>query len=245
MAHPSPSAALLANEGLDPTRLPRHIAIIMDGNGRWAKARGLPRVAGHEAGVETVRRTVRACAELGIKALTLFAFSTENWLRPKSEVSELMKLLSWALRRETLELDRNNVRLKTIGRIDALPSDVQKNIHEACRALADNTGLTLALALNYGARAEIVDAVNRFWAEHPEGPLTEEALAAHLYTQGLPDPDLVIRTSGEMRVSNFLLWQIAYSELYVSPLCWPDFDRKALVEAIRDYQGRNRRFGGL
>ena len=230
----------LQSLGLDPARLPRHVAIIMDGNGRWAQSRGLPRVAGHKAGVDSVRAVVRACGELGIQALTLYAFSTENWLRPKAEVDELMRLLCWALRSEVLELDKNNVRLRTLGRVGEFSEEVRAELARACEALKDNKGLLLNLALNYGGRADIVDAVNRL-----ERPVTEESLSAALSTGGLPDPDLLIRTSGEMRVSNFLLWQIAYAEFYVTPVCWPDFGRDALIEALRAYQSRDRRFGGV
>ena len=238
----------LKSLGLDPARLPRHVAIIMDGNGRWAQGRGLPRVAGHKAGVDAVRTIVRAAGELGIEALTLYAFSTENWLRPKAEVDELMRLLCWALRSEVLELAKSNVRLRTIGRTDALAPDVQDELRRSCDLLKDNTGLTLTLALNYGGRAEIADAVNRVLEARGPGSqarVTEEQIDQQLYTAGLPDPDLVIRTSGEMRLSNFLLWQVAYAELYVTPVFWPDFGRDALIEAIRSFQGRGRRFGGV
>ncbi len=231
-------------EGLDPQRIPRHVAVIMDGNGRWAKSRGLPRLAGHRAGVESVREAVRVCGELGVQALTLYSFSTENWLRPKEEVGELMKLLSWALSKETLELDKNNVRLRAVGRLEALPEAVRRQLQESIAKLAKNTGLILNLALNYGGRQEIVDAVNKAISEGVE-TFSERDIDTHLYTAGLPDPDLLIRTSGEMRVSNFLLWQIAYTELYVTPTFWPDFRRPQLVEAIADFQKRSRRFGGL
>ena len=233
-----------ADSPLDPKRLPRHVAIIMDGNGRWAKQRGLPRVAGHKAGVESVRAATRAAGELGIEMLTLYSFSTENWLRPKEEVSELMRLLGWALRGETAELDKNNVRLMASGRIAGLPDSVQKELASSIKKLSKNTGLILNLALNYGSRAEIVDAVNALLKEGVT-EVSEELLSARLYTAGLPDPDLVIRTSGEMRISNFLLWQAAYAEFYVTPAFWPDFRKPDLVAAIREYQGRSRRFGGL
>ena len=226
-----------------PAHVPQHIAIIMDGNGRWANARGLPRIAGHKAGVEPVHEAVRACAELGVKALTLYAFSTENWLRPKNEVSGLMRLLSWALKRETDELDKNNVRLRASGRLNRLPESVLAELKASIHKLKDNTGLILNLALNYGSRAEIVDAVNSLIQEGAK-EITEEDISRKLYTAGLPDPDLLIRTSGEMRVSNFLLWQIAYSELYVTSVFWPDFRKKHLLEAIASYQSRERRFGG-
>ncbi|MBI3552910.1 MAG: isoprenyl transferase [Elusimicrobia bacterium] len=233
-----------AEPSLDKTRLPKHIAVIMDGNGRWAKAKGLPRLAGHRAGVESVREIVRDCSALGVKYLTLYSFSTENWLRPKEEVGELMKLLSYALRRETLELDKNQVRLRAVGRIEGLPAAVRDELKESVKRLDNNTGLTLSLALNYGSRQELVDAVNRLIKEGAQ-EVSEDSLSAALYTAGLPDPDLVIRTSGEMRVSNFLLWQIAYAELYVTPVFWPDFRRAHLLEAIADFQRRERRFGGL
>jgi len=229
---------------LDPKRIPRHIAIIMDGNGRWAKSRGLPRVAGHKAGVESVRAAVRACGEIGVEVLTLYSFSTENWLRPKEEVSELMRLLAWALQRETPELDKNNVSLRTSGRIYGLPAPVRKALESSTEKLKKNKGLKLNLALNYGARAEIVDAVNGLIRDGVR-EVSEEEISGRLYTSGLPDPDLLIRTSGEMRISNFLLWQIAYSELYVTDVNWPDFRKKHLQEAVREFQNRERRFGGL
>ncbi|MDX6769950.1 MAG: polyprenyl diphosphate synthase [Elusimicrobiota bacterium] len=224
--------------------LPRHVAVIMDGNGRWAAARGLPRVAGHKAGVDSVREIVRACGELGIEALTLYSFSTENWLRPKEEVGELMRLLSWALDKETLELDKSGVRLGAIGRLDALPQAVRDQLAKSIRELSGNTGLRLTLALNYGGRQEILDAANKALAAGAK-TLDEAAIDANLYTAGLPELDLVIRTSGEMRISNFLLWQAAYAELFVTPVLWPDFRKPHLVEALEDYQRRDRRFGGL
>ena len=236
---------------LDPERLPAHVAVIMDGNGRWARRRNLPRVAGHEAGMRAVRAVVEACARMGIRILTLFAFSTENWKRPRSEIQTLWRLLRRYLRRELPELLRNGIRLNTIGRLEALPAAVRDDILEAVRASASNRGLLLNVALNYSGRAELVDAVAALLAEaraaHRLGELavTEEAIAAHLYTAGLPDPDLLIRTSGEMRISNFLLWQIAYTELYVTETLWPDFDRAELLRALLDYQQRDRRFGGL
>ncbi len=229
------------------SRLPRHVAIIMDGNGRWAKERGLPRVAGHRAGVESVREAVRTCGELGVQALTLYAFSTENWSRPKSEVSRLMSLLCWALRGETLELGRNNVRLRASGRLDELPAAPRRELANAIERLKDNTGLTLNLALNYGGRQEMVDAVNAALSRRKPGAgparLSEDDIESHLYTAGLPELDLVIRTSGEMRVSNFLLWQLAYAELYVTPTFWPDFRRPDLLKALAEFQRRERRFG--
>ncbi len=223
--------------------LPRHVAVIMDGNGRWAAAKGLPRVAGHKAGVDSVREIVRSCGELGIEALTLYSFSTENWLRPKEEVGELMRLLSWALDKETLELGKSNVRLGAIGRLDALPQAVQEQLAKSIKELSGNTGLRLTLALNYGGRQEILDAVNKVIATG--GKVDEDSVGRNLYTADLPELDLVIRTSGEMRISNFLLWQAAYAELYVTPTLWPDFRKPHLVEALEDYQRRDRRFGGL
>jgi undecaprenyl diphosphate synthase len=229
---------------LDPKKLPRHVAIIMDGNGRWAKGRGLPRVAGHRAGVDSVREAVRTCGELGVEALTLYSFSTENWLRPKEEVDTLMELLAAALKEETPELDKNNVRLRASGRLEALPKDVQGQLEESIAFLSKNSGLILNLALNYGSRAEIVDAVNALIREGAK-EISEEDVSGRLYTAGLPDPDLLIRTSGEMRISNFLLWQIAYAELVVTETNWPDFRKPHLYAAIEQFQGRNRRFGGL
>lgn len=228
---------------LDPAKLPRHVAVIMDGNGRWAGARGLPRVAGHKAGVDSVREIVRACGELGVEALTLYSFSTENWLRPKEEVGELMRLLSWALDKETLELGKSNVRLGAIGRLEALPQAVREQLAKSIKELAGNTGLRLTLALNYGGRQEILDAVNKVVAAG--GAVDEDSVGKSLYTADLPELDLVIRTSGEMRISNFLLWQAAYAELYVTPTLWPDFRKPHLVEALEDFQKRDRRFGGL
>lgn len=228
----------------DSAKLPRHVAVIMDGNGRWAAARGLPRVAGHKAGVDSVRAIVRAAGELGLETLTLYSFSTENWLRPAEEVGELMKLLSWALNKETLELDKNNVRLSAIGRLDALPPAVRKELDAAIVRLEDNTGLNLVLALNYGGRQEILDAANKALAAGAK-TLDEAAVAENLYTADLPELDLMIRTSGEMRISNFLLWQAAYAELHVTPVLWPDFRREHLEAALEDYRKRDRRFGGL
>jgi undecaprenyl diphosphate synthase len=229
---------------LDPARVPRHVAVIMDGNGRWAGARGLPRIAGHKAGVDSVRAIVRAAGELGVEALTLYSFSTENWLRPAEEVGELMKLLSWALNRETLDLDKNNVRLGAIGRLEALPQPVQGELAKAIERLKDNTGLKLTLALNYGGRQEIVDAASKALASGAK-TIDEDAIGRNLYTADLPELDLMIRTSGEMRISNFLLWQAAYAELHVTPVLWPDFRKEHLAAALEDFQSRDRRFGGL
>ncbi len=238
-------------QAIDPARLPAHVAIIMDGNGRWAKRRNLPRVAGHRAGIEPVRSAVETCARLGIRALTLYAFSVENWKRPRTEVDTLWRLLRYYLRQELPNLLRNDIQLSAIGRIDALPPAVQEELEAAVRRTASNGGLRVNLAINYGGRAELVDAVNCLLEEaRRTGSLEafhidEEAIASRLYTAGQPDPDLLIRTSGEMRISNFLLWQIAYSELYVTDTYWPDFKRADLLRAIIDYQKRERRFGGL
>lgn len=236
---------------LDPSRLPRHIAITMDGNGRWAQHRHLPRIAGHRAGAEAVRRTVETCARLGIPALTLYAFSTENWKRPQAEVSFLMRLLHRYLRSEVAELRQQNIRLEAIGRLEDLPEPVRERLQRAREATARQDGMTLTLALNYGGRAEIADACQSLVREaRAAGRLqqlriTEAALQARLYQPGLPELDLLIRTSGEMRVSNFLLWQLAYAEIWVTPVLWPDFGQAELMAALREYQGRERRFGGL
>jgi len=227
---------------IDPKRIPRHVAIIMDGNGRWARSRGMPRVAGHKAGVESVRATVKAAAAIGIEYLTLYSFSTENWLRPKAEVNELMRLLAWALERETAELNRQKVRLMASGHIAGLPEAVRHALKNSTKKLENNKKLVLNLALNYGGRGEIVDAVNSLIADGVR-EVSEEAIAGRLYTANLPDPDLVIRTSGEMRVSNFLLWQMAYSEFYVTPVFWPEFRKADLHKAIAEFQRRDRRFG--
>jgi undecaprenyl diphosphate synthase len=230
--------------------LPTHIAIIMDGNGRWAKERFLPRVEGHRNGVESVRATVRACGELGIKYLTLYAFSVENWNRPKDEVDTLMKYLARYLKNEIGELNKSNVKLEVIGQIYRLPEFVQEQLAKTRAALAKNNGLTLILALSYGGRTEIVEAVRKIAQETKDGKLepaeiNEQVIAQHLYTRNVPDPDLLIRTSGEMRVSNFLLWQISYAELVVTPVLWPDFRKPQLCAAIEEYARRHRRFGGL
>ena len=238
-------------QAIDPNRLPAHIAIIMDGNGRWARRRGMPRAAGHKAGVEPVRTTVETCTRLGIQALTLYAFSVENWKRPRAEVDYLWRLLRVYLRRELPEITRNGIRFTCMGRLDGLPLQVRQVLENAIQATAHNTGMRLNVALNYSGRAELVDALNAIVEDaRLEGRLhdlqiDEETVAAHLYTAGLPDPDLLIRTSGERRVSNFLLWQIAYAELYVTDTLWPDFRRTDLLHAILDYQKRDRRFGGL
>ncbi len=238
-------------ESIDPLRLPAHIAIIMDGNGRWARQRSLPRVAGHKAGVDAVRETVETCARLGIGALTLYAFSVENWKRPRTEVETLWRLLRFYLHRELDLLQENRIRLSALGRIDALPAIVREDLEECCSKTAQNRGMRLNLAINYGGRAELVDAFNRILdnarrdGSLPVLDVDEDLISSALYTRDQPDPDLLIRTSGEMRVSNFLLWQIAYSELYVTETLWPDFRRAHLLRAVADYQKRDRRFGGL
>ena len=238
-------------QAIDPTRLPQHIAIIMDGNGRWAERRRLPRVAGHKAGIGPVRSTVEACARLGVKALTLYAFSVENWKRPRHEVETLWRLLRYYLRQELPELQKNDIRLQAIGRLEALPPPVRAELDAAVEATANNRGLLVNLAINYGGRAEIVDAVNavlemaRLEGSLAELRMDEDLIATNLYTASCPDPDLLIRTSGEMRISNFLLWQIAYAELYVIETLWPDFTRTDLLEAVVAYQKRERRYGGL
>ena len=227
---------------------PRHVAIIMDGNGRWAKQRHLPRVEGHRNGVESVRAVVRAAGEAGVKYLTLYAFSVENWNRPKDEVDTLMKYLARFLKSEIGELNRNNVRLDAIGQIYRLPEFVQDQLAKTKAALAKNNGLTLILALSYGGRTEIVDAARAMAQKAKDGRLepaeiNEQLLSQHLYTCHYPDPDLLIRTSGEMRISNFLLWQISYAELVVTPTLWPDFRKPQFFEALEEYTRRHRRFG--
>lgn len=239
-------AQLLAQLDLD--RLPRHIAVIMDGNGRWAKKRRLPRIAGHRAGIRAVRQAVEACARLGVPYLTLYAFSVENWKRPHTEITMLMGLLREYLKKEISELNKQNIRLGVIGRIRELPKPVQRDLETALVQTRPNTGLRLTLALNYGARAELVDAVrNLVESVKQNGALTidEATLSEHLYTRDLPDPDLLIRTSGELRLSNFLLWQVAYSEIWVTETLWPDFTQNDLFQAIIDFQKRERRYGGL
>lgn len=228
--------------------IPAHIAIIMDGNGRWAKKRGLPRIAGHNEGVESVRDIVEACGQLGVGCLTLYAFSTENWKRPKEEVSMLMRLLMRALRDETDKLHKNNVRVHTIGDTASLPEEVQFELRDAIRKTSANTGLRLFLALSYSGRWDLTTAVRRIADDARRGALkpeevTDQLIAQYLSTKDVPDPDLMIRTSGEFRISNFLLWQLAYSEIYISDACWPDFRRQELYRAIADYQHRERRFG--
>ncbi|MGB9887578.1 MAG: isoprenyl transferase [Moorellales bacterium] len=235
---------------VDPGRLPRHIAIIMDGNGRWARRRGLPRVMGHRAGVEALRSVVEACLEAGIPVLTVYAFSTENWKRPQTEVNALMELLVEYMRKELPELKRNGVQVRPIGELSSLPEAVQTELRRAQEETRNEKALVLNVAVNYGGRAELVRAVRMISQAVAAGILSpenidEQTVADHLYTAGLPDPDLIIRPSGEMRLSNFLLWQSAYSELWVTPTLWPDFTAAELWTAIREYQRRHRRFGGL
>ncbi len=233
-----------------PKRIPTHVAIIMDGNGRWARLRNKPRTFGHEAGVRAVKEVVRAAAEIGIKYLTLYTFSVENWKRPRSEVSALMSLLSRATRNELDELIKNDVKLRTIGRINGLPQSRQKVLQEAVEKTRNNQGLVLTLALNYGGRSEILDAVKAIANSVRAGiidipDIDDELFSDFLYTAALPDPDLLIRTSGEMRISNFLLWQTSYTELYIIDTLWPDFGRQELFEAVASYQKRERRFGKI
>jgi undecaprenyl diphosphate synthase len=230
--------------------VPRHVAVIMDGNGRWARKRKLPRVAGHRAGIKGVREAVKGCGALGVEYLTLYTFSTENWNRPKTEVSALMRFLRGTLKKERDELDKNNVRLSMIGRGGDLPAPVREELAKSIEYLSANTGLNLILALSYSGRTEILDAVKRIAREVEAGDLkpgriSESLLRSHLYRGDVPDPDLLIRTSGELRISNFLLWQIAYSELWVTDTLWPDFRRRHFYEAVADYQTRERRFGEI
>jgi undecaprenyl diphosphate synthase len=234
---------------LDLAQLPRHVAVIMDGNGRWAQRKHLPRVAGHRVGTQTARSTIETCARLKVEALTLYAFSVENWRRPKTETDFLMQLLREYLRTEMPLIQRNNIRMRFLGRSQELPAGVQQDMRNAEEKTAGNGGMVLCLALNYGGRAEIVDAANAMlaerFAEGSRAAITEEELSHRLYTSGLPDPDLMIRTSGEMRVSNFLLWQIAYAEIFVTETLWPDFTRARLLEAFVEFQKRERRYGGI
>jgi undecaprenyl diphosphate synthase len=234
---------------IDPGRLPRHVAVIMDGNGRWAKQRRLPRIRGHEAGIASVREIVESSARRGIPALTLYAFSTENWKRPKAEIEALMRLLKRYLRKELEAIHKNNIRFDTIGRIDTLSPSIRKELEDARQLTGKNTGMRFFVALSYSGRAEIVDACAKIvkLARSSREPVevTEEFFARHLYATDLPDPDLLIRTSGEMRVSNFLLWQIAYAEIWVTEVLWPDFRTRHLFTAILEYQGRERRFGAV
>ena len=237
-------------ERIDPDRMPRHVAIIMDGNGRWAKARSLPRVEGHRAGIRSVRDTVETAARLGFEVITLYAFSTENWKRPRHEVLTLMGLLKEYLNRELETLQKNNLRFRPIGRVDQLDPSVQKALQRAVNGTADCTGTMVQIALNYSGRQELTDMIRAGVAEAVAGSLTPETIDqswidAHLTTAGCPDPDLLIRTSGEQRISNFLLWQVAYAEIYFCPVLWPDFSKADLLSAVLEFQKRERRFGGL
>ena len=230
--------------------LPRHVAVIMDGNGRWAKERGLPRIEGHRRGAESARAIIKAALGVGIRYLTLYTFSVENWNRPKSEVDAIMKYLAYYLKKETPELDRSNVRLEAIGQIHRLPEPVQKQLEKSRQQLSKNTGLTLVLALSYGARAEIVDASRAIAEKVQSGDLvpeevTETMFGMHLYTSQIPDPDLLIRTSGEMRLSNFLLWQVSYAEMVVTETLWPEFRKAAFYKSLEEFAKRHRRFGKL
>ena len=236
-------------EKLNLSRLPKHLAVIMDGNGRWAQRRHLPRIAGHRKGTETARVTIETCSRLRIEALTLYAFSVENWRRPKAEIDFLMQLLREYIRQEMPLIQKNNIRMRFLGRADELPAAVRRDTREAVEATAGNTGMVLCIALNYGGRAEIIDAANALIAERLASggsqKLTEGDLERQLYTAGLPDPDLLVRTSGEMRISNFLLWQIAYAEIFVTETLWPDFNRARLLESFVEFQKRDRRYGGI
>ena len=249
---PSPPADLDPTK-LDPARIPQHIAVIMDGNGRWAKKRALNRLRGHKAGIEAVRETIRCASDVGVRYLTIYSFSTENWKRPQDEVLGLMDLFAKTMLAEVDGLDEENVRVRTIGDLSALPQETREAFDKAWEQTRDNTGMTLLVAVNYGAREEIMRAAKACMryavfeseerGELPE--LTEEIFERGLYTADVPDPDLVIRTSGEMRISNFLLWQIAYSEFYCTDVLWPDFNRYDLLRALLDFQGRDRRFGAV
>lgn len=235
---------------IQPDKIPRHIAVIMDGNGRWAKKFGWQRTRGHRAGADAVSRCVEACDDLGVEFLTLYAFSTENWRRPKTEISALMTLLDKFLKDRTPEMMDKNVRLQAIGRLTDLPDNVQQRLHESIETTRNNTGVTMILALSYGAREEIVDGIRSLLRNVKDGHLDEamitpDVLSKHLYTRYYPDPDLLIRTSGEMRLSNFLLWQCSYAEIVIMEKLWPDFQKADLYAAVREYQKRNRRFGGL
>ncbi len=235
---------------IDLRKVPRHVAIIMDGNGRWAKQRGLPRVEGHRQGAESVREIVRAAGDVGVEYLTLYAFSVENWNRPKAEVAALMRLLRKFLKDEIPELQKNNVRLQAIGRLSDLPPEVQEQLHESIEATRKNSGLTLVLALSYSGRVEMVECVHSILREIKLGHLDpaqvdEKVISQHLYTRYYPDPDLLVRTSGEMRLSNFLLWQLSYTEIFITTILWPDFRRKEFFAALQDFASRQRRFGGV
>lgn len=249
---PNPPASLNPAD-LDPNKVPTHLAVIMDGNGRWAKERGKKRIAGHRAGINAVRELIRCSSDVGIRYLTIYSFSSENWKRPEDEVSGLMSLFARTMSAEVDGLDENNVRVMTIGDTSKLPKATRKAFDEAWEQTKHNTGLTLVIAVNYGGRDEIMMAVNNLLRERsvsdaagrPPKPIDEETFERHLYTADIPDPDLVLRTSGEMRISNFLLWQIAYAEFYCSDVLWPDFDRYELLRVLLDFQGRTRRFGGV
>ena len=235
---------------LDTNKLPVHVAVIMDGNGRWAKQRLLTRIKGHEKGSDTVRTIVRTCREIGIPYLTLYAFSTENWQRPKKEVEALMMLLNKFLRSEKAEMIENNIRLHAIGQVDRLPAFVRETLHQTMTATKDNTALNLVLALSYGGRTEIVRMVREVAERTKRGlvdpeSITAEMVADHLYTHNIPDPDLLIRTSGEMRISNFLLWQIAYTEIFVTSTLWPDFNKEEFLHILQEFQSRERRYGRI
>jgi undecaprenyl diphosphate synthase len=229
---------------IESSKIPEHVAIIMDGNGRWAKRRHLPRLFGHQKGAKNVRTIVEAASDIGVKALTLYAFSTENWSRPLTEIAGLMRLLKRTLRLEIADLQKNNVRLETIGDLSKLPDDVQAELARSRQALERNSGLRLVLALNYGGRQDILQACNRLVAAG-RSLVNEHEFSAYLQTSDLPDPDLLIRTSGELRVSNFLLWQIAYAELHITPVLWPDFGRTEFYQAVLEFQARDRRFGAV
>lgn len=240
----------LAAAGLTPDRLPKHVAVIMDGNGRWARQRGLPRVEGHRRGVQSVRATIEECCALGVGQLTLYCLSVENWKRPQAEIDFLMALLEQYLIEERAEIMEQNIRFTTIGRREGLPDNVLREIDENVRVSADNTGMVLCLAINYGGRTELADAARAIAEQVKAGKLHPDAIdegtvADALYTAGMVDPDLLIRTAGEMRVSNFLLWQISYAELWVTEKCWPDFDKPTLHDALREFAARERKFGGL
>ena len=236
--------------GVPREKMPRHVAVIMDGNGRWARQRGLPRIEGHRQGVESVRRVTEECARLGIRQLTLYCFSSENWKRPQEELDFLMHLLQQYMVEQRGTIMEHNIRVTVIGRREGLPADALREMDQTVAVSSGNTGLGVCLAINYGSRAELVDAMRGIAREVRAGRLDPEdidelTLESHLYTSGMPEPDLLIRTAGEMRVSNFLLWQISYAEIWVTDLCWPDFTEAQLHEAIRNFAGRDRRFGGL
>ncbi len=240
----------MSNAKTDELRIPRHIAVIMDGNGRWAKERGLPRTEGHRRGADSVQTIVEACGEIGVEFLTLYAFSTENWKRPRTEVAALMKMLERFLKDKTPEMMKKNVRLQGIGRLHDLPQSCQEQLHRSIAQTSQNTGLTLILALSYGSREEIIDGIRSLVESVEKGHLDSGMIDAavfskHLYTRYYPDPDLLVRTSGEMRLSNFLLWQCSYTEFYVTNVLWPDFRKPQLLDAIREYSRRDRRFGGV